>query len=63
MALDKAGRSISEMQRVLEVRDYKTEWVTAHMIRKAMADRAAGYSHAGLVDMDDSFFGPKGRAE
>jgi hypothetical protein len=32
----------------------------AHKIRKAMADRDAGYSLAGLVEMDESFFGPKG---
>jgi len=25
-----------------------------------MADRDAGYSFAGLVEMDESFFGPKG---
>ena len=31
-----------------------------HKIRKAMADRDAGYSLAGLVEMDGSFFGPKG---
>jgi len=32
----------------------------AHKVRKAMADRDAGYSLAGLVEMNDSFFGPKG---
>lgn len=61
MAMDKVGVSISEMQRVLEIRDYKTAWLMGHKIRKAMADRDAGYSLAGLVEMDDSFFGPKGR--
>jgi len=61
MAMDKVGVSISEMQRVLEIRDYKTAWLMAHKVRKAMADRDAGYSLAGLVEMDDSFFGPKGR--
>lgn len=60
MAMDKVGVSISEMQRVLEIRDYKTAWLMAHKVRKAMADRDAGYSLAGLVEMDDSFFGPKG---
>ena len=59
MAMDKVGVSISEMQRVLEIRDYKTAWLMGHKIRKAMADRDAGYSLAGLVEMDDSFFGPK----
>jgi hypothetical protein len=60
MAMDKVGVSISEMQRVLQINDYKTAWLMAHKIRKAMADRDAGYSLAGLVEMDDSFFGPKG---
>ena len=32
----------------------------AHKIRKVMADRDAQYSLAGLVEMDDSFFRPKG---
>jgi transposase-like protein len=60
MAMDKVGVSISEMQRVLEIRDYKTAWLMAHKVRKAMADRDAGYSLAGLIELDDSFFGPKG---
>ncbi len=60
MAMAKVGVSISEMQRILEIRDYKTAWLMAHKVRKAMADRDAGYSLAGLVEMDESFFGPKG---
>lgn len=60
MAIAKVGVSISEMQRILEIRDYKTAWLMAHKVRKAMADRDAGYSLAGLVEMDESFFGPKG---
>ena len=60
MAMDKVGVSISEMQRVLEIRDYKTAWLMSHKVRKAMADRDAGYGLAGPVEMDDWFFGPKG---
>ena len=60
MAMAKVGVSISEMQRILEIRDYKTAWLMAHKVRKAMADRDARYSLAGLVEMDESFFGPKG---
>lgn len=60
MAMDKVGVSIAEMQRLLEIRDYKTAWMMAHKVRKAMADRDAQYSLAGLVELDDSFFGPKG---
>lgn len=61
MAMDKVGVSISQMQRVLEIKDYKTAWLMAHKVRKAMADRDARYSLAGLIEMDDSFFGPRGK--
>jgi len=60
MAMGKVGVSIAEIQRLLDIRQYRTAWLMAHKIRKAMADRDAGYSLAGLVEMDDSFFGPKG---
>ena len=60
MAMDKVGVLISEMQRILEIRDYKTAWLMAHKVRKAMSDRDAGYSLAGLIEMNDAFFGPKG---
>jgi transposase-like protein len=61
MAMDKVGVSISEMQRILEIKQYRTAWLMAHKVRKAMSDRDAGYSLAGLVEMDDSFFGPRGQ--
>lgn len=60
MAMDKVGVSIAEMQRILEIGQYKTAWLMAHKVRKAMADRDAGYSLAGLIEMDESFFVPKG---
>jgi len=59
IATSKTGVSISEMQRELEIKDYKTIWVMAHKIRKAMADRDANYKLAGLVEIDESFFGPR----
>jgi transposase-like protein len=59
IATSKTGVSISEMQRELEIKDYKTIWVMAHKIRKAMADRDAHYTLAGLVEIDESFFGPR----
>lgn len=61
MATSKVGVSIAEMRRILEIKDYKTAWLMAHKIRKAMADRDAGYRLIGLVEMDDSFFGPTGK--
>jgi len=60
MATDKVGTSVAEMQRLLDIGDYKTAWLMAHKVRKAMADRDARYSLAGLVELDDSFFGPPG---
>lgn len=59
MASSKTGVSINEMKRELEINDYKTVWVMAHKVRKAMADRDAQYKLAGLVEIDESFFGPK----
>lgn len=61
MAMDKVGVSISEMQRLLEIKQYRTAWLMAHKTRKAMSDRDARYSLAGLIEMDDSFFGPTGK--
>ena len=59
MATSKTGVSIAEMQRELDIKDYKTIWVMAHKVRKAMADRDATYTLAGLVEVDESLFGPK----
>lgn len=61
MAMDKVGVSVAEMQRLLEIGSYQTAWLMAHKVRKAMSDRDARYLLAGLVEMDESFFGPKGR--
>lgn len=61
MATDKVGLSVAAMQRILDIRDYKTAWLMAHKVRKAMADRDAGYTLAGLIELDDSFFGPSGQ--
>lgn len=58
MASSKTGVSINEMRRELEIRDYKTVWVMAHKIRKAMSDRDAKYTLSGLVELDESFFEP-----
>lgn len=60
MAMDKVGVSVAEMQRLLEIGSYQTAWLMAHKTRKAMSDRDAQYRLAGLVEMDESFFGPKG---
>ena len=58
MATSKTGVSICEMQRELEIKDYKTAWTMAHKVRKAMADRDSKYTLAGLVEIDEAVFGP-----
>ena len=53
----KSGISMCSLQRMLEIKTYKTVWVMGHKIRKAMADRDAHYKLAGLIEMDDAYFG------
>lgn len=60
MATEKVGVSVAQLQRGLEIPDYKTAWLMAHKVRKAMADRDAQYRLAGLIEMDEAFFGPRG---
>jgi transposase-like protein len=63
MAMDKVGVSVFEMQRLLGIGSYQTAWLMAHKVRKAMAARDERYSLAGLVEMDESFFGPPGKKQ
>jgi transposase-like protein len=60
MAMAKVGVSVAQIQRMLEIKDYKTAWLMAHKVRKAMADRDAKYTLAGLAEMDETFFGKAG---
>jgi transposase-like protein len=57
MGRQKSGISMLSLQRMLEIKGYKTTWTMGHKIRKAMADREACYTLAGLIEMDDSYFG------
>jgi len=57
MGRQKSGISMLSMQRMLEIKSYKTVWTMGHKIRKAMADRDAYYKLAGLLEMDDTYFG------
>lgn len=60
MAMDKVGVSIFEMQRLPRIGCYETAWLMAHKVRKALVARDKQYRLAGLVEMDESFFGPAG---
>jgi transposase-like protein len=57
IARPKSGISMLSLQRMLKIKSYKTVWLMGHKIRKAMADRDSHYRLAGLVEMDDSYFG------
>jgi len=58
MGRQKSGISMLSLQRMLEIKSYKTVWTMGHKIRQAMADRDAYYKLAGLIEMDDTYFGP-----
>ncbi len=45
------------LQKMLNIKSYKTVWIMGHKIRKAMADRDAMYQLGGLVEVDDAYFG------
>jgi hypothetical protein len=45
------------LQRMLEIKTYKTVWTMGHKIRQALAARDANYQLAGLIEMDDTYFG------
>jgi len=60
IARQKSGISAKGLQRLLKV-SYPTAWLMCHKIRKAMTDRDAGYKLAGLIEMDESYFGGKKR--
>ncbi|MFD1675958.1 IS1595 family transposase [Alicyclobacillus fodiniaquatilis] len=53
---DKRGVSASFLARELDL-GYKTAWLLLHKIRKAMRDRDAKYQLAGIVELDEAFFG------
>lgn len=55
----KSGVSMMSVQRMLEIKSYKTIWLMGHKIRHAMAHRDSYYKLAGLVEMDDTYIGSK----
>ncbi|MEJ5301664.1 MAG: IS1595 family transposase [Thermodesulforhabdaceae bacterium] len=58
MSRSKSGISMMSIKRMLEIKSYKTVWVMGHKMRKAMEERDSHYKLGGLVEMDDSYFGP-----
>jgi transposase-like protein len=62
VAVDKRGISAMQLQKELDVR-YTTAWTMLHKIRKAMGDRDADYKLAGIVELDDTYFGGPSEGE
>ena len=57
MGRQKSGISMLALQRMLEINSYKTVWTMGHKIRQALAARDADYKLAGLIEMDETYFG------
>lgn len=49
MTRQKSGVSMMSLQRMLDIKSYKTVWAMGHKIRKAMAERDAQYDLGGLI--------------
>jgi transposase-like protein len=60
MANQKTGVSVLGAARMIGI-SYKRASLMAHKIRIAMASRDSNYRLAGVVEMDDSYFGGKGK--
>ncbi len=56
VSTDKRGISALALLKRLQV-SYVTAWSMLHKIRKAMRDRDSNYQLAGIIEMDDSYFG------
>ena len=56
IASDKRGVSAMKLAKEIAV-TYKTAWLILHKIRQAMKQRDAHYKLAGIVELDDAFFG------
>ena len=56
---NKSGHSVNGLQKFLNIKQYRTAYLMAQKIRKALQDRDAHYKLAGVVEMDDSYFGER----
>jgi len=56
IAHDKRGVSATYLASELGIA-YQTAWTIQHKVRKAMGDRDSSYTLAGIVELDDAFFG------
>ncbi|OAB34526.1 hypothetical protein PMSM_11725 [Paenibacillus macquariensis subsp. macquariensis] len=56
IAQDKRGVSATYLSDELDIA-YQTAWTIQHKVRKAMGERDAAYALAGIVELDEAFFG------
>lgn len=56
IAKDKRGCSALRISEEMDI-SYKTAWYLCHRIRKAMGQRDAEYILAGIIELDDTYFG------
>jgi len=62
MGRQKSGISMLSLQRMLEIKDYKTLWTMDHKIREVMAERDSYYKITRLIEVNDTHFGaPRSR--
>ena len=59
---DKGGTSAMRLSRQLEL-GYRTAWTMLHKLRKAMGQRDERYTLTGSIEMDDAYFGGKGKGK
>lgn len=59
-ACDKRGISAAQLAKDIEV-SYPTAWLMLHKIRSAMNEQDANYKLAGIVELDDAYFGGPGK--
>lgn len=59
LSRSKQGISMKAIQRILGVGSYETVWRMTHKVRAAMAKRDANYKLAGLIELDESYFGKR----
>ena len=57
MGRQKSGIAMTTLQRILEIKSYKTVWTMGQKMRKAMSEQDAHYELAGLIEIDDTYFG------
>ena len=57
MGQHKNGIAMTTLKRMLNIKSYNTVWAMGQKIRKAMGERDAHYELAGIMEIDDTYFG------